>query len=134
MYVGQTKQFLVQCCIVVSKLLVESEGCVPKIPVRLDQIVLWYAHNEWSSITSTGLSVIGLSCLTSQLENVQAEMLHMYMATKDIYIDALSSNTGSAFNTQFSFFFSTSVFADLGNWGHSAVQLLHMPLSMQASL
>ena len=46
---------------------------------RLDQIVLQYAHNEWSS---PGFMIIGLSSLTSQLEDVQAEKLQYAMATK----------------------------------------------------
>ena len=78
------------------KLLLESEswGCVSnplrfvisflylswqlhqiKAWVRMDQVVLRYAYDEWSSVTSTGLLIIGLSNLTSQQEVVQAEML-----------------------------------------------------------
>jgi len=51
-----------------------------KVPVRLNdeysavKVALPYAHAEWSSITSPGLSIIGLSSLTSQQEVVQGEM------------------------------------------------------------
>ena len=36
--------------------------------VRLDQAVLQYTHEEWSSIASPGLAILGLSSLTSRQE------------------------------------------------------------------
>jgi len=38
--------------------------CINKGTNRLDQIVLQYAHDEWRSVTSPGLSITGLSNLT----------------------------------------------------------------------
>jgi len=101
--------------------------------VRLDQVVIQHAHNERSSVTSTGLLIIGLTSLTNQLEDVQAEMLPYAMATR--HIDTLSSKTRSEFNMQFPFLSLASIFADLGNRGHPAVQFLQNALiSMQNSL
>ena len=56
-----------------------------KVLVRLDQVVIQHTHNEWSSVTNPGLSAIGLSSLTSQQEDVQAEMLPYTMATNRYY-------------------------------------------------
>jgi len=49
-----------------------------KARVRLDQVFLHYAHNEWSSIMSPGLSIIGLWTFKILQEVVQVEMLPYY--------------------------------------------------------
>ena len=59
------KQFTpVRCCI--------KSRCELR---RLDQVVLQCTHHEWSSVTSPGLLIIGLSSLTSWQEVMQAVML-----------------------------------------------------------
>ena len=77
---------------------------------------------------SPGLSIIGLSSLTSQLEDVQAEMLSYATATKDTLTHYLPRPEVNSTIMQFPFLSLASIFADLGNRGHPAVQFLQNAL------
>jgi len=57
------------------------------VQIRLDQIVLQYAHEEWRSVTSPGLSIIGLSNLTyKSAGGLQAEMLLHIRPYTNLYL------------------------------------------------
>jgi len=61
-----------------------------KVRVRVNLVVLQYAYSGglvhvWSSVTSSGLSIKGLSSLTSQQEVGQDEMLPPTTATNPYY-------------------------------------------------
>ena len=63
-----------------------------KVRVRVNLVVLQHAYSGgrlahvWSSITSSGLSIKGLSSLTSQQEVGKAEMLPPTTATNPYYL------------------------------------------------
>jgi len=53
--------------------------------IRPDQVVLQYAHTEWSSIMSPGLLITGLPSLRSQQGVVQEETLPYTTTTNPYY-------------------------------------------------
>ena len=94
----------------------ESWGHVPKIlSLTLPQLAatsgmyawarldLQYTHNEWSSITSPGLLIIGLSSLASQLEEMlpYATALKTYIDNLTCYLPRLEVHSTHNFHTCF---------------------------------